>query len=190
MSPAFGGRRGPGPLRTLVIPLLALFLIAACAGNPQTNPANTPAGNSMPVRTCDVWGSQDFFRSASPQKVSECLAAGADPNGPPGLHPLPPLFIAAGVTPLYMAVRYDGHPVMIEALVRAGADLELSDPDGRTVLHRAAIARPFVFPLLLRLGADPEARDAEGKTPMDYARENTALRPWERVRMSTSVDNK
>ncbi len=71
--------------------------------------------------------------------------------------------------------------------MRAGADLELTDSDGRTVLHVAAIGYPAVFPLLLRLGADPEARDAEGKTPMDYARENYMLQPWERVRMSPSL---
>ncbi|MYG81848.1 MAG: hypothetical protein F4187_08860 [Gemmatimonadetes bacterium] len=57
-----------------------------------------------------------------------------------------------------------------------------------TVLHYAALHIPRAFPLLLRLGADPEVRDAEGKTPMDYARENPALQPWERVRMSTSHD--
>ena len=127
----------------------------------------------------------------NPEIVEVLVAAGADVDGR-GAH----LRLscesspAAQLSPLFMAVRYDGHPAMIEALVRAGADLELADPDGRTVLHRAAIERAAVFPLLLRLGSDPEARDAEGKTPMDYARENAALRPWKRVKMLTPLDKK
>jgi len=128
---------------------------------------------------------------AVPDNVAALVAAGADVDGrgtrvrldsrsSPAIH----------LSPLYLAVSKGGHPAVIEALARAGADLELTDVDGRTVLHRAALRRPDVFPLLLRLGSDPEARDASGKTPMDYARENEELQPWERVKMSTPVDKK
>ena len=131
------------------------------------------------------------YRNPNPEIVTMLVAAGADPNGEvpragrfpnqrttsfPG-KPRSPLHLAAG----------SNTPAVIEALLRAGADLELTDSDGRTVLHHAAVVFPAAFPLLLRLGADPQVRDAAGKTPMDYARENPALHPWERVRMSTPL---
>ncbi len=120
----------------------------------------------------------------NPETVPMLVAAGADVDG----HGTRFRFfressLTTHVSPIFFAVRHVvGHPANIEALARAGADLELADPDGRTALHWAAIRRPDVFPLLLRLGADPEARDDEGKTPMDYARENPALQPWEPVK--------
>ena len=119
----------------------------------------------------------------NPETVPMLVAAGADVDG----HGTRFRFfressLTTHVSPIFFAVRHVGHPAYIEALARAGADLELADPDGRTALHWAAMVRPDVFPLLLRLGADPEARDDEGKTPMDYARENRALQPWERVK--------
>ena len=132
--------------------------------------------------------------SADPEVVATLVAAGADVEGHGAQLTFHPRQQTTSpdphLSPLYLAVRADGHPATIEALARAGADLELTDSDGRTVLHVAAIGYPAVFPLLLRLGADPEALDAEGKTPMDYARENYMLQPWERVRISTPLDRR
>ena len=133
--------------------------------------------------------------NANPEIAATLIEAGADVDGRGAQLTFTPRRQTGSssgphLSPLYLAVRTVGHPATIEALVRAGADLELTDPDGRTVLHVAAIGYPAVFPLLLRLGADPEARDAEGRTPMDYARENPALNPWERVRMSTPLDKR
>ncbi len=71
---------------------------------------------------------------------------------------------------------------VVEALVRAGADLERTDGSGRTPLHAAALWHPAVFPLLARLGADPNARDADGRTPLDYALENRSLEGLAEVR--------
>ena len=130
--------------------------------------------------------------SADPEVVAALVAAGADVDGRGAQLTFNPrqqtTFPGPHLSPLYLAVRGDGHPATIEALVRAGAGLELTDSDGRTVLHVAAIGYPSVFPLLLRLGANPDALDAEGKTPMDYARENYMLEPWERVGMSSPLD--
>ncbi len=84
------------------------------------------------------------------------------PQRPP-TYTLPPLFVAAGETP---------HPAVISLLVAPGAEVDARMSDGPTPL-------------------DPAARDARGgKTPMDYARENEAQQPWERVKMSTQVDKK
>ncbi len=111
----------------------------------------------------------------NPETVPMLVAAGADVDGHGTRFRLCRSSLTTHVSPIFYAVRYNGHPANIEALARAGADLELAGPDGRTVLHWAAIRSSHVFPLLLRLGADPEALDDEGKTPMDYARENPAL---------------
>ena len=145
------------------------------------NHSHAPTGTVAPLHSAAYW-------TVNPEIIAILVAAGANPNGGaastnrraaarPAL-PRSPLHLAASINP---------NPAVIEALVRAGADLELTDSDGRTILHRAAIGIPKAFPLLLRLGADPEALDAEGKTPMDYARENPALNPWERVRMSSPL---
>ena len=143
------------------------------------NHSHAPFGSVTPLHTAAYW-------NRNPEIVTMLVAAGADPDGGDA-----PADTAAGQvtaivanSPLYLAVSNNPNPAVIEALVRAGADLERAGASGRTVLHRAAVYVPRAFPLLLRLGADPEALDAEGKTPMDLARENPALRPWERVRSS------
>ena len=124
----------------------------------------------------------------NPEIAATLLAAGANVDGRGAeIRFWSPSSPPTRASPLYFAVRIPGHPAVIEVLARAGADLELTDSSGRTALHHAAITNPAVFPLLLRLGANPDALDAEGKTPMDYARENPALQPWERIRMSTPL---
>ena len=86
-----------------------------------------------------------------------------------------------GATPLHMAAFANRYPAVFQALLRAGADLELRDGFGRTALHVAAQRNATAFETLLELGADPEALDDEGRTPLDYARENGALQGLEVV---------
>ncbi|MDE2794040.1 MAG: ankyrin repeat domain-containing protein [Gemmatimonadota bacterium] len=129
-----------------------------------------------------------------PEITAALIAAGADVNArdPEGYVPA-----ERGVnyrTPLFMSVYRGGWLIgaqpmpargqvsVVEVLVRAGADLELTDESGLTALHAAARWSPFAFPLLLRLGADPTVRDAEGKTPLDYAFETRALQGLPEVR--------
>ena len=132
--------------------------------------------------------------NANPEIVTALITAGADVNArdPDGY--VPPGRPANDRTPLLLAL-YRGGSVMggapeptgrnvpvVEVLVRAGGDLELTDGSGRTALHTAAIWTPAAFPLLLRLGADPNARDEDGKTPWDYALQNRSLQGLEEVR--------
>lgn len=162
MSPVCGVRYGPGPLRILATVPLALLFSAACVDNPRTNPANTPAGASTPGPACDDWGSRDFFRAASPEEVRACLQAGADPNGPPGLHPLPPLFIAAGATP---------HPPVIDLLIEAGADMHAREWGGVTPLHEAAAqnTNPAIVTSLVESGVNPNVQDGDAVAPLHLA---------------------
>ena len=149
---------------------VVVLFVAACAGRPVPDPAgasaspartsDAPAARTPP--TCDDWGSRNYFRSASPQDVRDCLQAGADPNGPPGLHPLPPHVIAAGETP---------HPAVISILVAAGADVDARAWGGLTPLHEAAAETTHagVVTALAEAGVDPNARDGDGVAPLHLA---------------------
>ena len=129
-----------------------------------------------------------------PEIATALIDAGADVNARDPEGYVPAERGANYRTPLFMSVYrggwlIGGQPMptrgqvsVVEVLVRAGADLELTDGSGLTALHAAARWSPFAFPLLLRLGADPTVRDAEGKTPLDYAFETRALQGLPEVR--------
>lgn len=58
----------------------------------------------------------------------------------------------------------------IQQLVEQGADLNVYDSDGRTLMHWAVIENNTVMGrLLVDLGAHPFVRDNKGKTPIHYA---------------------
>lgn len=126
--------------------------------------------------------------SAHPGIVNALIAAGAHVNARDPDGHVPYGRRANDRTPLWLASDRMGrdHPTwnaaVVEALVRAGGNLELPDGAGRTPLHAAALRHPAVFPLLLRLGADPSARDEDGRTPLDYALKNRSLEGLEEVR--------
>ena len=152
-------------IRPAPLLVLALVLCNACAGGPGADPATVRPPAAPPTLThptCDHWGSVDFFRDASPSLVRECLRAGADPNGPPGVYPLPPLFVGAGWTP---------HPAVITVLVDAGADVATRQRGDLTPLHKAASqnTNAGVTAALLEVGADPNIRTRDGVTPLHLA---------------------
>ena len=189
-----GGSNGLTPLHSAAAgnsnPAVLSVLLAAGAdvhARGAYGHLHAPAGRVTPLHNAAYWNS-------NPEFVTILVAAGADPDGGeegprPPVHPdgFMRLADARVRSPISLAASDNPNPAVIEALVRAGADLELSGSSGQTVLHFAARNAPHAFPLLLRLGGDPEVRDAEGRTPMDYARENPALQPWERIRMSTPL---
>jgi len=155
-----GGRRADSPVVSMS-PALA----PAPAATTTTSPAESPTPTHF---TCNDWGSRNFFRSASPEAVRECLHAGADPNGPPGLHPLPPLFIAAGVT---------SHPTVISILVAAGADVDARKWGGLTPLHEATgrDTHAAVVAALVEAGVNPNTQDRDGIAPLHLAARNGNL---------------
>lgn len=199
----------PPTTLALAITLLVALLLAACArkrgvDHPGASlPSALSIGDLPPAPpptlthpTCDHWGSVDFFRDASPSLVRQCLRAGADPNGPPGVYPLPPLFVAAGwsphpavihvlvdagadvtarhwgdLTPLHEAASQNTNAGVTAALLEAGVDPNARDRDGIVPIHLAATdnSNPEVVTLLVEAGADPNARDPYGNTPLHLA---------------------
>ena len=65
-------------------------------------------------------------------------------------------------------------PEVIEALLKAGVDIEARTEHGWTPLMWAARnnSNPKVIEVLLRFGANAKAKDKEGKTAADYAKDN------------------
>ncbi|MCY4574813.1 MAG: ankyrin repeat domain-containing protein [Gemmatimonadetes bacterium] len=106
---------------------------------------------------------EEFWTTAGPARVSECLAAGyyvhdRSNNGT--------------WTILHHAAAFSDDPEVIEVLIEAGADLEASfSPLDRTPLHTAARynRNPEIVRVLLRLGANPNAVNEPGRTPLHLA---------------------
>jgi uncharacterized protein len=91
----------------------------------------------------------------------------------------------AGITPLMAAVGAGASPIdtrgkfrtelealaTADALLKAGAGIDVRDNNGRTALHYAAAAGyTDVAKLLAERGADINAKDVDGVTPVDAAR--------------------
>jgi hemoglobin len=73
-------------------------------------------------------------------------------------------------TPLHMAARR-GHAQVAEALLNAGANIDIRDSNGVTPLLRAVnCVRADVVQLLISRGANPMLADKQGVTPMAAAR--------------------
>ena len=111
---------------------------------------------------CGNWNTHEFFQTATPKAVTDCLQAGADPNARD----------KHGNTPLYQAARFNQHPAVITLLLDAGADLKARDAFfDSTPLHEAAWSNknPAVITALVQAGADPNARGTLGRTPLHWA---------------------
>jgi ankyrin repeat protein len=75
-------------------------------------------------------------------------------------------FPRGGFTPLLFAAR-QGHMSTAQALVDAGAEINLSDPDGTTPLLISIINFHYdIAAYLMEKGADVNAADIKGRTPL------------------------
>lgn len=112
---------------------------------------------------CEGWMTEQFWRTADPPTVRECLAAGSSVDD---------RTLSWNVTSLHLAARYTDDPEVISVLVEAGADLEASSrPAFRTPLHQAARfnENPEVIRAFLEHGADVYAVNHVGRTPLHLA---------------------
>ena len=128
-------------------------------------PAAEGTSKVQPVVDCRQWSTEEYFKTATVERVTTCLAAGADP-------------MARGEwqkTPLHHAARHNENAAVIKALLRAGANPKARDDNRLTPLHYAAarIENPAVIEALLKGGADPKARDnVWGNTPLHWVASN------------------
>ena len=129
-------------------------------------------GHLIPIRFEQLFRLTAHKRAVS--WLSRYLAAGGDVNS---------AHANSGWTLLHAASEHQ-NLAMIEALAKAGADLNVRNHQGWTPLHLAvdididSVSQsrgdvnhlPFqTVRLLLSLGADPTVRDERGKTPRDVA---------------------
>ena len=151
------------PKRHQCTSLAIIAIIAGCAAMP----ARSPASEGRP--DCDDWDTRTFFTTASIEKVTTCLEAGADPNAKD----------KRGETRLHNAAMYAADPTIIETLVGAGADLEARGSFGKTPLHWAVSINnnPDTIAVLAKVGANLKARDQRGQTPLHSAVERFQTNP-------------
>lgn len=151
----------------------------------------TKADYDQKLREC-------FFNAERPEDFDkelfkQLILAGANPNIPlhegkedPPIFPLSragmaeslQVLVDAGVdvnatfrgrTPLMLAVS-GKEPKAAEILIKAGANVNAVDEDGRSVLWRAIVEeRPDMVRLLLENGADAKAKDPQGRSMMEVA---------------------
>eukprot|EP00730_Choanoeca_flexa_P007954 TRINITY_DN12416_c4_g3_i6.p1 TRINITY_DN12416_c4_g3~~TRINITY_DN12416_c4_g3_i6.p1 ORF type:complete len:235 (+),score=28.13 TRINITY_DN12416_c4_g3_i6:200-904(+) len=71
--------------------------------------------------------------------------------------------------PLHRACD-EGHPVLVETLIDAGADIEAEEEDGDTSMHRACRAKRLAAAeTLIRKGANVNAKNRDNWTPLHVA---------------------
>ena len=78
-----------------------------------------------------------------------------------------------------MLAAYDNsNPAVIEALIKAKADVNARNKNGGTPLMAAAgfNSNPAVVEALIKAKADVTARDISGKTAFDYAEDNPKIK--------------
>ncbi len=108
------------------------------------------------------WNTVTFFETATVVTVTTCLSAGSDPNARDRW----------GYTPLHFAAAFSSDPAVINALIKAGAELQAKDYEwGATPLHWASWSskNPYVITALVNGGADLNAQDEGGSTPLHAA---------------------
>ena len=90
-----------------------------------------------------------------------------------------------GLTPLLFAAR-EGCIACIGALLEAGADIDLDDPDGSTALIMALLNRHWdTAKFLIEAGADVNLWDIYGQTPLYVAVDQNTLPIGRRVEIPT-----
>jgi hypothetical protein len=113
----------------------------------------TQAYREAIMLNCTMWGLANLVRCATEAGVS------------------PDLIFPASQTPLITRAAFEGHSRVVRVLLGAGADCDLVDSRGCTVVHRAAQGGHLeCVELLLAAGADPRKQYSADRFRADQAR--------------------
>jgi ankyrin repeat protein len=142
-------------MKTVFQIVQVLILFAVAAGLPMARAADNTIGmNELPIH--------DAARLGTREEVERILKEN------PAMRDV--ATTSLGSTPLHFAaLNVDIGP--LQALLAAGAKVNIRDKNGATPLHMAAFAtRTEHAKLLLRAGADPYIKTNEGRDVMSMAR--------------------
>ena len=133
-----------------------VMLVLACALCMDALAASDEVATN---RSCDQWGSTDFFETADVATVARCLET-RDPNE-----------TRDGVPAWFGAARRSSDPNVVRMLIEAGADTAANDGDGNSALHAAVISNrhPAVLAALVAAGVDVSVKNKRGALPVQYA---------------------
>jgi len=155
--------------------------------------ANPNAKESTNGETALMWAASQNH----PEAAKVLLARGAELNARSatheyrtdrfGLEGVVTILPKGSLTPLMFAAR-DGAPEAARALAQAGADLNLSDPEGTTALLFAISNGHYdTAAVLLEAGADPNLTDTTGTAALYAAVDmNTLIEIYGRPRQKTT----
>ena len=165
------------------------LLTAARAGNPEAVRVLLKHGAAVDAR--ESWKGQTALMWAAAENRAEVvkvlIEAGADVNARstewpeekkrPSNGNLVSVRPRGGLTPLLFAAR-EGALASIQVLAKAGADLNLTEPDGTNALVMALINAHYdAAAFLLEAGADPNVADKYGRTALYAAIDMNSMEP-------------
>jgi ankyrin repeat protein len=163
------------------------LMTAARAGNPEAVRVLLKHGVVVDAR--ESWKGQTALMWAAAENRAEVvkvlIAAGADVNGRstewpeekkrPSNGNIVSTRPRGGLTPLLFAAR-EGALASMQVLAKAGADLNLTEPDGTNALVMALINAHYdAAAFLLDAGADPNVADKFGRTALYAAIDMNSL---------------
>jgi ankyrin repeat protein len=147
------------------------LLLMTASGSGETGAIDAALAAGADVNAVSSYGNSALYNACFADRlpvVTALLEHGADPNLRMTYHSPVDGRVEVGLVAL-MVCR--SAPV-VEVLLAAGANPNVSDNHGSTPLMRAALAAGSdAVALLLKSGADPRIKDAAGRTAADRVRE-------------------
>ena len=92
------------------------------------------------------------------------------------------------MTPLHLAAYFNSSAAIVNALIKAGADIEAADSDQDSPLHHASMKNPAVVPVLIGAGCKVNLLDKRQFSPLYWAAYYSEDRSAVAALMSAAAD--